>query len=65
MTNVHEKILEILCNFVERVHDSGRVPQNKLEFLKFCNKPRNVMKNLYFKVLELSYLTLLNNNKRI
>jgi len=26
MTNVHEEILEILCNFMERVHFSGRVP---------------------------------------
>ena len=26
MTNVHGEILEILCNFMERVHDSGKVP---------------------------------------
>ena len=51
MTNVHEKILEVLRRFMERVHESGRVQYNKLEFLKFCNKSRNVMKSLYISSL--------------
>ena len=48
MTNVHEETLELLCSFMERVHDSGKVPQNKLEVLKFRNKPSRVMQSLYF-----------------
>ena len=48
MANVHREILEILCNFTVRVHDSGKDPENKLEFLEFSNKPRNEMKSLYF-----------------
>ena len=43
-----EKALEILRDFLEIVHvNSERVPQNELEFLKFCNEPINVIKILY------------------
>ena len=58
MSNVHEEILEILCNFMVRVHDSGKDPKNKLEFLEFRSKPRHIMKNLYHRLIILIALTI-------
>ena len=45
MTNMIEEALEIIINFLERVHESGREPKNQLEFLKLRNELRNVMKS--------------------
>ena len=44
--------------FWKEFANSGRVPENKLEFLIFCNKPRN----LYFKIIFQCFLILICSN---